>query len=60
MSAPQRSPVLEDAVTAALNHLKQAEVSLLDAVHPEHPNNAILLGAYAFLREAISALSKAV
>jgi hypothetical protein len=60
MGAPRRNPAPEDAAKAALEHLKQAESKLLAAVQPgSHPNNTIL-SAHRFLREAISALSKAV
>jgi hypothetical protein len=60
MTTPGRNPTPRDAAKAVLTQLKQAEINLLDAVHPNQPNNALLLGAHAFLREAITALSKAI
>jgi hypothetical protein len=61
MDIPQKGPTPNAAVERALDHLKQAEIDLLAAIHPgDHPNNATLLEVHSFLWEAISMLSKIV
>ena len=61
MDAPQKIPPHNVFVERALDHLRQAEIDLLAAIHPgDHPDNATLLEVHSFLWEAISMLSKIV
>ncbi len=60
MTIQPKGPDPNIGVRKALNHLKQAEAELLAVVRMEdHPKNALLLEAHAFLWEAISTLNRA-
>ncbi|HKV06001.1 MAG TPA: hypothetical protein VJO53_12965 [Candidatus Acidoferrales bacterium] len=60
MTAPLRKPAPKLVLQQALNRLKQSELDVLTVVRTgTHPKNATLVEAHAFLREAISVLSRA-
>jgi len=60
MNAPRERLAWDPSIERVLNRLRQAEVDLLAVVRSEsHPKHTQLLEAHAFLRDAISSLSRA-
>ncbi|MGH9713174.1 MAG: hypothetical protein ACRD5M_07740 [Candidatus Acidiferrales bacterium] len=58
MSAPRKGPDPNIYAQRALSHLRQAELELLEAIHPGNdPPNAVLLEVHAFVRLAILKLT---